>query len=142
MKKSLKGRSIVLAGGCFDLIHYGHLQFFKDSRKEGDALVIALEPDEHIIRYKHRTPIHTQHERAEILSELSVVDDVLLLPFFTRDEEYQELVARIEPAVIAVSSPDTHIEKKRAHARQVGARVIEVTPILPQFATRRIIESL
>lgn len=142
IKKSFPQQSLVLAGGCFDLVHYGHLKFFQDARKEGDVLVIALESDEHILRYKKRSPVHTQYERAEILTALSVVDAVVLLPFMDSDEEYRQLVQRIRPDTIAVSSPDKHLEKKRAHASEIGARVIEVIPILPQFATRRIIESL
>nr|WP_236682642.1 adenylyltransferase/cytidyltransferase family protein [Rickettsia felis] len=43
---------IVLVGGCFDLLHYGHIEFLRKAKKQGKYLIVALEPDETIIKYK------------------------------------------------------------------------------------------
>ena len=51
---------IVLVGGCFDLLHYGHIEFLKNAKKQGEYLIVALEPDEAIVNYKKRQPIHNQ----------------------------------------------------------------------------------
>ena len=79
---------VVLVGGCFDILHIGHIRFLKAARKQGDSLVVALESDEFIRLQKRREPFHTQAERAEILAALRSVDTVILLPLLSTDEDY------------------------------------------------------
>lgn len=139
LRQKWAGKKIVLSGGCFDVIHYGHFSFLRDAKRHGDVLIIALESDESILKRKKRKPIHTQQHRAEILASLDVVDDVILLPFFNSDEGYSGLVRLMCPTVVAVTAGDPHIEKKRRQAAQVGAAVVEVTKLLPEFSTSKIL---
>jgi len=70
----------VLVGGCFDILHYGHIHFLKNARALGDYLVIALESDKNIKRIKGSfRPIHDQDKRREILESLNFVDEVIIL---------------------------------------------------------------
>ncbi|MBI1862595.1 adenylyltransferase/cytidyltransferase family protein [Candidatus Microgenomates bacterium] len=134
---------IVLVGGCFDVLHFGHLQFLNAAKKAGKRLVVALESDEFIKSRKARTPIHTQEQRAEMLSSLESVDCVVLLPFLKTDDEYSEMVTRISPSVIAVTQGDPQLtNKKRQAARLVGTRVVVVTPVIGDFSTSKIINQL
>ncbi|MBI3343244.1 adenylyltransferase/cytidyltransferase family protein, partial [Candidatus Gottesmanbacteria bacterium] len=58
----------ILVGGCFDLLHYGHIRFLEEAKKLGDHLVVALESDENVRRMKGEgRPIHTQAQRKEML---------------------------------------------------------------------------
>lgn len=123
---------IVLVGGCFDLLHYGHIQFLKTARSLGDKLVVALESDENVRRMKGDTrPVHTQKQRKAMLESLTFVDEVVALPVMTMDKEYAQLVQKINPAVIAVTEGDKIIEKKREHANVIGATVV----IIPKIHT-------
>ena len=130
---------IVLVGGCFDLIHYGHIVFLNKARSYGTRLVVALESDENVRRLKGANrPIHSQIQRKDMLKALSCVDEVIDLPVMKTDEEYGRLVARVRPAVIAVTGGDPLVEKKRKHAGSVGARLIVIpkvhTPSTSQLA--------
>ena len=138
----LEGKKTVLIGGCFDLMHYGHFSFLRDAKSAGDILIVALESDEAIEKRKHRTPIHSQLQRAEILSSLDVVDYVILLPFFTQDAEYGRMVELIHPSLVAVTKGDPNIERKREQTRTVGSYVIEVSPLLDLFSTSKILNTL
>jgi len=136
-----KGKKIVLVGGCFDLIHYGHHTFLQKAKEQGDVLIVALEPDKYIRNKKNRRPVHTQMERAEILTALTYIDAIILLPYIADESGYQRLVEKIHPFIIAITEGDPHKDKKQRQAVTIGATVKEVVPLLPRFATSSIIES-
>src|SRR3989338_2239706 len=112
----------VLVGGCFDLLHFGHIQFLASAKKLGDRLIVALESDENVRRMKGNTrPIHTQAQRRTMLEALEVVDEVISLPPLKTDADYAALVTSVDPTVIAITEGDPMETKKRAHAAIVGA---------------------
>lgn len=134
-----QGKKTVLVGGCFDLLHYGHFQFLKKAKQAGDYLIIALESDEFIKKNKRKVQIHTQKQRAEILSSLDFVDLIILLPYFSSDKEYFEMVKKISPDVIAVTDGDPQIENKKKQIESIGGQLKVVSPLLKKFSTRKII---
>ena len=122
----------VLVGGCFDLLHFGHIHFLKLAKQQGDYLIIALESDESVRRMKgDNRPIHTQAQRKKMLEALQFVDEVRNLPTMKTDEDYNNLVLEIKPAVIAITEGDTILEKKQKQADSVGAELI----IIPKIHT-------
>lgn len=137
-KQIFENKKTVLVGGCFDLIHFGHLKFLEAAKEKGDFLIVALESDEFIKKNKKRLPVHQQFERAEILSNLNMVDLIILLPFFQTNEEYLELVKKVLPSIIAVTEGDKQLENKRKQAEEIGAEVKEVVTNLKNFSTRNI----
>lgn len=138
----IKDKKIVLVGGCFDLIHFGHLQFLKKSKENGDYLIVALESDEFIKKNKRKEPVHTQDERAEILAALSFVDLIIKLPLFNNNNEYFQMVKTIKPNIIAVTEGDKQLDNKKKQAEEIKAQVLVVTPLLKKYSTRKIISSL
>ncbi|MEO6508323.1 MAG: adenylyltransferase/cytidyltransferase family protein [Patescibacteria group bacterium] len=121
----------VLVGGCFDIFHYGHASFLENARAEGDMLVILLESDEFIRKYKKREPLHSQEQRAEILAHLTVVDYIIKLPLMTTNTDYADLVSKLRPSVIAVTEGDEKLELKKLQAEKIGAEIKVVTSQLP-----------
>ena len=136
--KNLRDKKIVLVGGCFDIFHYGHLQFLKKARAYGDFLIVALESDEFIKKKKKREPIHNQKQRAKILSAFSFVDLIVLLPYFSKEESYFDLVKKVRPKIIAVTKGDPKIENKKKQALIVSAKIKEVTPLIKNFSSSKI----
>ncbi len=138
----LVGKKTVLIGGCFDIFHYGHLIFLKKAREQGDFLIVALESDQFIRKYKKRNPVHDQEQRAEILSAVRYVGYVIKLPLLTSDDEYFELVKMVRPSVIAVTEQDSQIENKKKQAAYVKAKLKIVSNLIPKFSTQKIIKTL
>lgn len=130
-----KMMKIVLVGGCFDVLHYGHVKFLESAKARGDLLVVALENDEFIRKRKKREPFHTLEQRAEILTNLRSVDAVICLPTFTTTKEYIEFVSIIKPSIIAVTSGDTHLSEKKQCAETVGSEIIEVCDLVPGLSS-------
>ena len=120
----------VLVGGVFDILHYGHIHFLKESKKLGDYLVVALESDANVRRLKgKKRPFHSQNQRREMLESLRFVDEVIILGESMRDEDYRKLVENVKPSAIAVTAGDPMLNKKKAHARRVLAEVVEIPKV-------------
>lgn len=86
-----RGRRIVLANGCFDLIHLGHIRYLKEAKKRGDILVVALNSDSSVRKLKGKgRPILNQKERAEIISSFYFVD---YITFFNETNVARVLLA-------------------------------------------------
>lgn len=132
----------VLVGGCFDILHFGHVSFLKEARKKGDYLVVLLESDEHLRKHKGpNRPIHTQEQRKEMLEALGFVDEVISLPVMSGDQDYFDLVQKIKPDVIVLTEGDPIEEKKRKQAELVRAEYIEI-PQVKGISTSKILDEL
>ncbi len=130
----VQDKKVVLVGGCFDVLHYGHLRFLKQAKALGDYLIVALESDASLAETKSRKVFHTQKQRAEILESLAVVDEVLLLPQMASDQTYLELVQRIAPTTIALTQGDPQAHNKERQAKSIGALCVSV-PFEKGFST-------
>jgi D-glycero-beta-D-manno-heptose 1-phosphate adenylyltransferase len=89
---------VVLANGCFDLLHVGHVRYLRAARQLGDRLVVAINSDESVRELKGEgRPLMPASERAEILAALSDVDAVVI--FSERD--VSSLIREIHPDIHA-----------------------------------------
>ena len=130
MSKSKRKIKVVLAGGCFDILHYGHIHFLKKAKALGTYLVVALESDKNIKKLKgEKRPIHGQNQRREMLMSLNFVDEVIILNNEMHDKDYLNLVEEVRPLIIAVTTGDNMIEKKKLHGKSVGAKVVEIEKV-------------
>ncbi len=83
------GGTVVATGGCFDVLHVGHVRYLSEARRLGDALIVLLNSDRSVSRLKGPDrPVVPQHERARILLALESVDAVLV---FDEDSPEQAL---------------------------------------------------
>lgn len=140
-KKSQK--SLVLVGGCFDILHSAHISFLKKAKKKGDFLFILLESDQNIkIQKGPNRPINDQINRAKLLSTLKIVDYVVLLPKMKNDNDYDLLINKIKPNIIAVTAGDKTIKQKTKQAKMVGAKILEVINLIPNKSTTNIINTI
>lgn len=126
ISKQLKhsGKTIVLAGGCFDILHSGHISFLDAAKKQGDLLFILLESDENVRNKKGEgRPVNPQKDRSIVLSVLSSVDYIIPLRGMTKNDEYDKLILQIRPDVIAMTKNEPGFEQRKKQASMVGARV-------------------
>jgi rfaE bifunctional protein nucleotidyltransferase chain/domain len=74
-----RGGTVVATGGCFDLLHIGHLGTLRAARGLGDCLVVCLNSDDSVRRLKGPgRPLTSQHDRSRILEALDCVDAVVI----------------------------------------------------------------
>jgi D-glycero-beta-D-manno-heptose 1-phosphate adenylyltransferase len=116
-----RGRRVVLANGCFDLLHVGHVRYLSAARGLGDALVVGLNSDASVRRLKGPgRPVMLADERAELIGALASVDLVVVF-----DEDSAEaLIARLRPDVHAKGTDYTEESvPERAAVLAAGGRV-------------------
>lgn len=127
----------VLVGGCFDLIHYGHIEFLRQAKTYGDHLIVLLESDERTKRLKgNNRPFHTQAQRKIMLEAIRYVDEVIPLPDMKSDQEYLDVVRKIKPSVIAFTEGDPILDKKIKQTEEIGARAIIISNIQTHSTTQ------
>jgi D-beta-D-heptose 7-phosphate kinase/D-beta-D-heptose 1-phosphate adenosyltransferase len=135
-----EGGEIVLAGGCFDILHRGHIEFLKKAKQKG-ILFVLLESDEAVrLRKGDKRPVNSQKDRAVVLANLSMVDFVVLLPTLKTDKQYFNLVKRIKPDIIAITEGDPLRHKKEEQAKQTNAKVVAVIKRIKEYSTSRILQ--
>jgi rfaE bifunctional protein nucleotidyltransferase chain/domain len=115
------GKRIVLANGCFDLLHVGHIRYLRAARALGDVLFVGLNGDAAVARLKGAgRPVIGAEERAEILAALRDVDHVVVFD----DDTADALVERLRPDVHAKGTDYTAASvPEAATVRAVGGRV-------------------
>ncbi len=92
------GARIVLANGCFDILHVGHVRYLEGARALGDILVVGINSDEQVRVLKGEgRPLVPERERAEIIAALRVVDFVTIF----NEPTVEALLRAIRPDVHA-----------------------------------------
>lgn len=136
-------RKIVLAGGCFDILHVGHITFLEAAKAIGDVLFVFLEADERISKLKGKNrPINNQEDRAKILGALASVDAVIKLPADLTDRDYDDMVSKLKPDILAVTKGDQQRKHKERQAGLIGCRVVDVTEVIDDQSTSRLVKLL
>jgi rfaE bifunctional protein nucleotidyltransferase chain/domain len=92
------GARIVLANGCFDVLHAGHVRYLEDARTLGDLLVVGINSDAQVARLKGAgRPILPERDRAELVASLEAVDLVTIF----NEPTVTELLLALKPDVHA-----------------------------------------
>ena len=118
------GGRVVLANGCFDPLHVGHVRYLEGAAAHGDFLVLALNNDASTRRLKgDGRPVVSELDRARLLSGLRTVGAVLLFG----DDNVERILERLRPAVHAKGT-DYSVETvpEREAARRLGIETVIV----------------
>jgi D-glycero-beta-D-manno-heptose 1-phosphate adenylyltransferase len=115
------GAKIVLANGCFDVLHVGHVRYLAGARELGDVLVVGINSDEQVALLKGEgRPVLPAIERAEIVASLESVTYVTIF----EEPTVTELLLALRPDVHAKGTDYTEeTVPERAVVRSYGGRV-------------------
>lgn len=112
-KERSAGATIILANGCFDIIHAGHIRYLKGAKQLGGYLVVGLNSDTQVRALKgNGRPFINERERAEILASFRCVDAVTIFD----EPTVNELIDAIRPDIHAKGTDytvDTVPERER-----------------------------
>ncbi|MCL2473415.1 MAG: bifunctional heptose 7-phosphate kinase/heptose 1-phosphate adenyltransferase [Alphaproteobacteria bacterium] len=134
----VQGKRIGFTNGCFDLLHIGHLNSFITAKKECDILVVGINSDESVKRYKgDKRPIQDENTRASIVAALQFVDFVIIFD----EDTAVNLVTELQPFMIAKQGynleqwPEAHV------VLSYGGRVVEL-PEIEGYSTTKTVDRM
>lgn len=141
ISKELKKQNkiVVVAGGCFDILHIGHIKFLEKAKKQGDFLFILLEDDNNVKKLKGANrPINTQQERARVLAALQCVDYVVLLKEMRKNKDYDNLIFKINPNIITTTKNDPQVVHNKRQAKKINAKISYVINRIENKSTSKL----
>jgi cytidyltransferase-like protein len=140
-------KKLAFTSGVFDLLHPGHVYFFKKARKllpENTEFIVAIHSDKFVKKYKNKSrPIFTQEERKIVLESLEYIDKVIIWDGW---ESITELVFDLKPDFL-VSTRD-NLEKTdwdndwHTVAEKIEAKLIGVEKTDTDYSTSHYIKKI
>jgi len=133
------GGTVVATGGCFDLLHAGHVETLRAARRLGDCLVVCLNSDESVRRLKGAgRPVVDQVDRRRLLEALSDVDAVVVF-----DEDTPERVLReLRPDVWAKGGDYAGTDLPEAPVVASWGGTVVVLPYLQGRSTTQLVRAV
>ena len=130
---------VVFTNGCFDLIHLGHVDYLEKARMLGDRLVIGLNSDDSVSRFKGpERPLQDQVSRARVLAAMQFID---LVVFFNEDTPLN-LITEILPNVLVKGSDYLADNIVGADVVKKSGGVVKTIDFVPGYSTTRIVEKI
>jgi D-glycero-beta-D-manno-heptose 1-phosphate adenylyltransferase len=120
-KLQREGKRVVLANGCFDTLHVGHVRYLSGAKQEGDVLVVAVNADSSVHGLKGAgRPVLDEQARAQLVASLRDVDFVLLFV----EPNVESLLEDLRPDVHAKGTDyTTETVPERATSERLRIRV-------------------
>ena len=117
----------VFVSGCYDLLHSGHVEFFKQAAAYGD-LYVGIGSDATILDYKHHKTVYSEQERLFMVKAIRYVKDA----YINAGHGIMDFIPTLDivkPDIFVVNSDGGNEEKRRlCEARGIEYVVLERTP--------------
>tara|TARA_Y100000310_G_C20685355_1_gene818607 strand:- start:3211 stop:3720 length:510 start_codon:yes stop_codon:yes gene_type:complete len=140
-----QGKTIVTTNGSFDLLHVGHIKFLEEAKKQGDILIIGLNTDESVRRWKKHIgykdwanrPLNNEKDRTEMLAALECVDYVTLFD----ETECMPFIESVKPNIHVNGSEYGKDCIEAPTVKKYGGK-IHVVKIIGNYSTSNLIKKI
>ena len=133
------GKRIVFTNGCFDILHFGHLDLIAQAASQGNLLVVGLNTDASVKKLKGpERPVTQENDRAFQMASLLCVDAVVLF-----DEETPlELITALKPDVLVKGGDYNHSNIVGADFVKSNSGEVIIIPFVNGYSTTSIIDRI
>ena len=134
-----KGEKVVFTNGCFDLVHLGHVDYLEKARNLGDRLVVGLNTDNSVSRFKGpERPLQDNTSRSRIMASFQFVDLVV----FFNEETPLDLITQLVPDVLVKGSDYLAENIVGADVVKEHGGVVKTIDFVSGYSTTRIVEKI
>ncbi len=131
-----RGGTLVAAGGCFDLLHTGHVRLLRRARDLGDALVVLINSDESVRQIKGSgRPVVPAADRARVLAALGCVDGVAVFD----ETSPAAALERVQPDIWVKGGDYSGVELPEAQVVQRHGGEVVLLPTVPGYSSTKLI---
>lgn len=137
-KLKTEGKTVVQCHGVFDLVHPGHIHYFKQSKEHGDILVVSVVPDKYANEKGPDRPVFNESERAYWVAAIECVDFVALNPHYYAGDAIRIIKPHIfckgESNMELVKDPNSGVYQDKLAIEEIGGE-FRFTKELPIHST-------
>jgi len=123
----------VFVSGCYDILHAGHVQFFREARALGDHLTVCFASNDVLWLHKQRRSSLPDEHKAALIAAIDTVDEVVIGRGLDEGLDFKEHFLALRPDILAVTDDDKYGPLKRALCAEIGARYVVMPKTPPQF---------
>ena len=120
-----------MCAGTFDILHKGHLYFLKESKKQGDNLIVTIARDSNVEKIKGKKPINNEQDRLEAVQALEFVDKAIL----GNEGNIFDIIKEVKPDIISLGY-DQKLKisklKEELKKRNIKANIIRIQSFKPE----------
>lgn len=140
-----QGKVVVSINGSFDLLHVGHVKILEEARKQGDVLIVGLNTDDSVRRWKKHMgykdwmnrPLNNQNDRTEMLAALECVDYVTLFD----ETDCLKFVESVKPNIHANGSDYGENCIEAPTVKKYGGKVY-IVKLVEGYSTSNLIKKI
>jgi cytidyltransferase-like protein len=123
----------IFVSGCYDIIHAGHVQFFREAKALGDFLTVSFASEEVLWAHKQRRSSLPDAHKKGILEALEMIDQVVIGKGADHGLDFKEDFLRLRPDILAVTEDDQYGQLKRDLCAEIGAEYVVLPKTPPQY---------
>jgi len=133
-----KPNNIVFTNGCFDILHTGHIELLKFSKRLGDKLIVAINSDDSVRKLKgNDRPINSQDDRKALLESINFVDEVIIFD----SESPKQIREQINPNIV-VRGGEFTADEIRERDNIPNEIDIKIFPLVHNRSTSEVIRKI
>lgn len=122
-----QGKRIAFTHGAFDLFHLSHLDLLTKSASVCDYLVVGVESDENVRKYKtQKRPINDEESRLSIINELNCVDAAFIIDFESRSDNYTAIYQELNSDFVTIGHKFEYEDVMEEQTRKGGSQLIKL----------------
>jgi cytidyltransferase-like protein len=121
----------VFVSGAFNVLHAGHIRFFKDARALGDYLIVSFPSAGLLWEMYDKKPALDDADKKAVISSLSMVDEVVESTDNDAALSFRSAFIATQPDVLAVTTDDMYMEEKRRFCQEQGVEFVVLEKVLP-----------
>ncbi len=130
--------NIVFTNGCFDILHTGHIELLKFSKRLGDKLIVAINSDDSVRKLKgNDRPINSQDDRKALLESINFVDEVIIFD----SESPKQIREQINPNIV-VRGGEFTADEIRERDNIPSEIDIKIFPLVHNRSTSEVIRKI